>query len=148
MSQNLAPARAPAYNSTPHSKIRAIGVIILAQNHAATIAKCVQRLFAANSYSGWRNSLWIVVVADRCKDDTAKVAREALGSFGQVLEVSAHSRQAVLQVGAAAVMEHFGDVPRHTLLLASMEATADLPREWIDTQVESSNSPIGLASNS
>jgi hypothetical protein len=148
VSQKPASARAAACTPTrARSKIRAIGVVILARNHADTIAKCIQSLFAANSYAGWRNSLWIVVVADSCTDDTARIAREAIGSFGQVLEVCAHSRQAGLKVGAVAVMEHFGDVPRHTLLLSSMDATADLPQEWIDSQVKSSQAPIGLASN-
>jgi hypothetical protein len=145
VSQNVAPARAPAHtsNSSP-SRIQAVGIVIPAHNHAGTIAKCISSLFAANSQSGWHNSLWIVVVADACTDDTAKAAREALGAFGQVLEVSAQSRQAAHQIGATIVMEHFRDVPRHTLLLISTEATAELPRDWIDAQVKCSQSPMGL----
>jgi hypothetical protein len=119
---------------------------VLAQNHCTTIAKCIAGIFAANSYSGWHTSLWIVVVADGCTDHTAKVARGALGAFGQVLEVSAGTWQAAHRIGATAVMEHFPDVPRHTLLLTSMDATADLPRDWIDTQLQGAQSPVGLAS--
>jgi hypothetical protein len=104
-------------------------------------------LFAANSHCGWHNSLWVVVVADACTDDTAKAARNALGAFGQVLEVSTRSGQAAHQLGAATVMEHFRDVPRHTLMLTSTDATADLPRNWIEMQLQSSQSPIGLASS-
>jgi hypothetical protein len=104
-------------------------------------------LFAANSHCGWHNSLWVVVVADACTDDTAKAARNALGAFGQVLEVCTRSGQAVHQLGAATVMEHFRDVPRHTLLLTSTDATADLPRNWIEMQLQSSQSPIGLVSS-
>jgi hypothetical protein len=84
------------------------------------------------------------VVADSCTDHTAKVAREALGAFGQVLEVSAGSWQAAHEIGAATVMEHFPDVPRHTFLLTSTDATADLPRDWIDAQLQSAQSPMGL----
>jgi hypothetical protein len=91
--------------------------------------------------------LWIVVVADACTDDTAKVAREALGAFGQVLEVSARSRQAAHQIGSTTVMEHFRNLPRHTLLLTSTDATAELPRDWINTQLHSSGSPIALPSS-
>jgi hypothetical protein len=119
----------------------------MARNHSDTITKCIASIFAANSHSGWHNSLWIVVVADRCTDHTAKVARGALGAFGQVLEVSAGSWQAAHQIGAVTVMQHFPDVPRHTLLLTSMDAAADLPRDWIDTQLQEAQSPIGLASN-
>jgi hypothetical protein len=148
VSHNLAAVSAPAYPPTPSSsKIQAVGIVIPAHNHAGTIAKCISSLFAANSHSGWRNSLWIVVVADACTDDTAKAARNALGAFGQVLEVSTRSRQAAHQLGAATVMEHFRDVPRHTLLLTSTEVAADLPRDWIELQLQCSQSPIGLVSS-
>jgi hypothetical protein len=146
--KNPAPASAPAQTPTrSSSKIQAVGIVIPAHNHAGTIAKCISSLFAANSHSGWRNSLWIVVVADACTDDTAKAARNALGAFGQVLEVSTRSRQAAHQLGAATVMEHFRDVPRHTLLLTSTEVAADLPRDWIELQLQCSQSPIGLVSS-
>jgi hypothetical protein len=129
------------------SNIQAVGIVILARNHAEAIAKCISSVFAANSYCGWRNSLWIVVVADACTDDTAKAARLALGAFGQVLEICARSAQAAHQIGASVVIEHFRDVPRHTLLLTSTDATAELPRDWIDVQLECSQSPMGLTSN-
>jgi cellulose synthase/poly-beta-1,6-N-acetylglucosamine synthase-like glycosyltransferase len=148
VSHNLAAASAPAYPPTSSpSKIQAVGIIIPARNQSETIAKCIHSLFASNSHSGWRNSLWIVVVADACTDDTAKVARVALGAFGQVLEVSARSGQAAHQIGSRSVMEHFRDVPRHTLLLASADATAELPRDWIEAQLQCSGSPMALASN-
>jgi hypothetical protein len=120
---------------------------VLARNHCATIAKCIAGIFAAHSYSGWHNSLWIVVVADGSTDHTAKVARGALGAFGQVLEVSAGTWQAAHHIGATAVMEHFPGVPRHTLLLTNMDATADLPRDWIDRQLQGAQSPVGLETN-
>jgi hypothetical protein len=119
--------------------------VILARNHAQTIAKCIASIFAAHSYSGWRNSLWIVVVADRCTDDTAESARNALGAFGQVLEVCASSGQTAHRIGAGAVAEHFRDVARQTLLLTSTDATAELPRDWIDTQLKCSQTPTGLS---
>jgi len=148
VSQNPAPVSVPAYSpSRPPSKIQAVGVVIPARNHCETIAKCIHSLFASNSHAGWRQSLWIVVVADACTDHTVKVAREALGAFGRVLEVSARSRQAAHQIGSAAVLEHFRDLPRHTLLLTSTDATAELPRDWIEAQLQSSGSPIALASN-
>jgi hypothetical protein len=129
------------------SNIQAVGVVILARNQTEAIAKCISGLFAASSYSGWRTSLWIVVVAVSCTDDTAKAARAALGAFGQVLEICARSAQAAHQLGASVVIEHFRDVPRHTLLLTSTDATAELPRDWIDVQLQCSQSPIGLTSN-
>jgi hypothetical protein len=146
--KNLAPASAAALTPTRSaSKIQAVGIVIPAHTHAGTIAKCISSLFAANSHSGWRNSLWIVVVADACTDDTAKAALNALGAFGQVLEVSTRSRPAAHQLGAAIVVDYFRDIPRHTLLLTSTDATADVPRDWIDMQLQCSQSPIGLVSS-
>jgi hypothetical protein len=143
----LAPASA-AHTSAPlSSNIQAVGIVILARNQAEAIAKCIAGLFAANSYAGWHHSLWIVVVADACTDDTAKAARAALGAFGQVLEICARSAQAAHRLGASVVLEHFRDVPRHTLLLTSADATAELPRDWIDEQLKCSQSPMGLTSN-
>jgi hypothetical protein len=148
VSKNLASASVPAYGPTRSaSKIQAVGIVIPARNQAGTIAKCISSLFAANSHSGWRNSLWIVVVADACTDETAKAARNALGAFGQVLEVSTRSQQAAHRLGTATVMEHFHDVPRHSLLLTSTDATAELPRDWIEMQLQCSQAPIGLASS-
>jgi glycosyltransferase involved in cell wall biosynthesis len=126
------------------SKILALGIVIPARNQAGSIARCIDSLFAANSYSGWHNSLWIVVVADACNDDTAKVAREALGAFGQVLEICARSPQTAHQIGAALVIEHFADVPRHALLLTGTDAAADLPRDWVNRQLRFSETPTGL----
>jgi hypothetical protein len=139
VSQYLSSASVPAnlQRSRPPSKIEAIGIVIPAHNQVETIAKCIYSLFAANSYSGWHNSLWITVVADACTDDTARVARETLGAFGQVLEICAHSRQTAHQLGASVVLEHFRDVPRHALLLASTDASAELSRDWIDRQLKS-----------
>ena len=136
MSKNLARASGPAFGATRSpSKIRAVGIVIAARDQAATIPRCIAAIFAANSSSGWRNSLWIVVVADSCTDDTARAARDALGAFGQVLEVCACSAQAAHQIGAATLLEHFHGIPRHALLLTSADATVELPRDWIDIQL-------------
>jgi hypothetical protein len=148
VSKVLAPATAAAYApARSASNIQAVGIVILARNQAEAIAKCISGLFAANSYSGWHNSLWIVVVADACTDETAKAARIAVGAFGQVLEICARSTQAAHQLGASVVMEHFRNVPRHALLLTSTDASAVLPRDWVDNQLNCSKSPVGMASN-
>jgi hypothetical protein len=64
-----------------------------------------------------------------------------------VLEVCARSSQAAHRIGSTSIMEHFCDVPRHTLLLTSTDATTELPRDWIEAQLQCSGSPIALASN-
>ena len=146
VSQHLAPISTPAYTPAPRaaSKIEAVGIVLPARNESRAIEKCVMSIFAANSYCGWHNSLWIVVVADACTDTTAKVARDAVGAFGQVLEISAHSLQMAHRIGASAVMEHFERVPRHGLLIASADANMNVNRDWIDSQLRCSNVPAGL----
>jgi hypothetical protein len=114
------------------SRVEAIGVVIPARNQVATIAQCILGVFAANSYSGWRNALWIVVVADACTDETAKVARQTLGAFGEVLEVKARSLRTARRIGESALTEHFRHQPQHDLLLASTHADTHVPRDWID----------------
>jgi len=114
------------------SKMEAIGVVIPARNHVATISQCILGIFAANSYSGWRNALWIVVVADACTDQTAKVARQTVGAFGEVLEVTARSLRTARRIGEGALLEHFRHQPQHDLLLTSTQADTHVPRDWID----------------
>jgi hypothetical protein len=140
VSQLAAPTSALAYQPAPRlpSKIQAVGIVIPVRDQSNTIAKSILSIFAANSYSGWRNSLWIVVVADACTDDTARVARDAIGAFGEVLEVSARSPQTAHRIGASSVIEHFHDMPRHALLLASVEAGTEIRRDWMDTKLQCS----------
>jgi hypothetical protein len=148
VSQNLILASTAALPpARPPAKIQAVGIVIPTRNHASAIGKCIAGLFAANSCAGWRSSLWIVVVAHGSTDDTARIARQALGAFSQVLAISAHSRAAAYEVGADAVMDHFRDVPRHAVLLIGGDPTAQLPRDWIDKQLKGSQFPLGLASN-
>jgi hypothetical protein len=144
----IASSKAPLAKATARSpsEIEAIGIVIAARNHATDIARCVAGLFAANNHSGWHHSLWIVVVADGSTDENARMARQALGAFGEVLEISAQSRQVTHRIGAAAVIDHFRHIPRHSLLMTSSEATASVECDWIDQQIKASRSPYGLAS--
>jgi len=137
VSQLLAPNGSQAYRPAPHapSKIRAVGIVIAARDQSDTIAKAIRSVFAANSYCGWHNSLWIVTVADACKDATAKVARDAIGAFGEVLEVTARSLQTAHRIGTSSLIEHFRHVPRHALLLASMDAGTELRCDWMSSKL-------------
>jgi hypothetical protein len=137
VSQLAAPTRALAYHPVPRlaSKIQAVGIVIPARDQSHSITKSILSIFAAAGHSGWRNSLWIVVVADACTDATARVARDAVGAFGEVLEVSAHSLQTAHRIGASSVIEHFHDIPRHALLLASVDAGTELCRDWMNAKL-------------
>jgi hypothetical protein len=125
-------AAAPA-PSEP-SRIEAVGIVISARNQSSAIAACIHGIFAASSHAGWRKSLWIVVVADACTDATAKAARDALGAFGEVLEIAARCHPTADRIGVSAVMEHFHRMPRHALLLASIDAGTKLRADWFDVK--------------
>jgi hypothetical protein len=127
------PAAATVQRETPGhgSRIEAVGIVMPVTNGAA-VSQSIARIFAANSRSGWRKALWLVVVADTCTDDTARVARDMVGSFGEVLEVRAHSEDTARRLGAAAVFEHFHRKPRHSILLTYAQTGAELPVEWLD----------------
>src|SRR5260370_18488640 len=118
--QDPATSSDPAYRPELYmpSVIEAVGVVIPARNQADTIAQCILSIFSANSYAGWRNSLWIVVVADACRDRTAKVARDAVGAFGEVLEVAVHSSATERGIGAGTVLDHVHNTLRHPISLA------------------------------
>ncbi|HWY96778.1 MAG TPA: glycosyltransferase [Steroidobacteraceae bacterium] len=130
------------------SVIEAVGVVIPARNQADTIAQCILSIFAANSYAGWRNSLWIVVVADACRDKTVKVARGAVGAFGEVLEVAVQSSATARGIGAGTVLEHFHHKPRHSILLADTDADACVSSDWIDMQLKRQNASVGSIAHS
>lgn len=125
------------------SVIEAVGVVIPARNQADTIAQCILSIFAANSYIGWRNSLWIVVVADACRDKTAKAARDAVGAFGEVLEVAVQSGGTARRIGADTVLEHFHQKPRHAILLVNTDADTCVRRDWIDIQLKRQKAGVG-----
>jgi glycosyltransferase involved in cell wall biosynthesis len=113
------------------SRTEAVGIVIPAHNHAATISKCITSIFEASSFSGWQNALWIVVVADACTDQTAKVARRTIGAFGEVLEVTAQSLRTARRIGESTLLDHFRRRPRHAVMLASADADNRVPRDWI-----------------
>jgi hypothetical protein len=121
-------------SATPahRSQIEALGIVMPVGNGVAAVSRSIQQIFAASGRSGWRKAIWLVVVADACTDDTARVARQLVGAFGEVLEVRARSADAARRVGAAAVFDHFDRKPRHAILLTYAHAGVDLPVDWID----------------
>jgi hypothetical protein len=130
---SMSPSAADHVAAPGHtSKIEALGIVMPVGNGVTAVSQSIHQIFAANSRSGWRTAIWLVVVADMCTDDTARVARRLVGSFGEVLEVRAHSEDDARRVGAAAVFEHFHRKPRHTIALTYARPGVDLPEEWID----------------
>jgi len=71
-------------------------------------------------------------VADAWTDQTAKLARDTIGAFGEVLEVTARSLRTACRIGESTVLEHFRNQSRHALLLASADADTHVPHDWIE----------------
>jgi cellulose synthase/poly-beta-1,6-N-acetylglucosamine synthase-like glycosyltransferase len=119
-----------------------IGVVIPAQNEEASIEACVGSVRRACEYSGCRDSLWIVVVADTCTDRTANLARGAIGSFGEVIEARVRSAGSARRLGAKAVVDHFCTIDPRSIWLANTDADTCVSRDWIDVQLNLANDGI------
>ena len=112
-----------------------IGVVIPAQNEAGTIVDCVQSVLAAADHSHCHGSIWIVVVADGCEDETAELARRTIGPFGQTLEIDVNSPGMARRAGATAVLDHFRGIEPDSIWLANTDADSRVARDWIDVQL-------------
>lgn len=121
---------------TPRPGDWSIGVVVPAQNEAATIERCILSIRAAHDAVGRRDRLWIVVVADSCADDTAQLARAALDGCGEVLECAVRSAGAARQLGAAAVLAHFRNSPSMCTWLANTDADSHVPGDWLQRQLQ------------
>jgi cellulose synthase/poly-beta-1,6-N-acetylglucosamine synthase-like glycosyltransferase len=123
-----------------------IGVVIPARNEEATVQACIHSVLAASAYSRRAHSLWIVVVADSCKDMTSSVARNAIGPRGQVIEAGVQSAGAARRLGASAAIEHFGHIDARRLWLANTDADTCVCPDWIDVQLRWADAGIaGIA---
>jgi cellulose synthase/poly-beta-1,6-N-acetylglucosamine synthase-like glycosyltransferase len=119
-----------------------IGVVIPAQNEQATIAQCIQSVFAAAKHIGVRDALWIVVVADACTDATAEIARQSIGCYGQVITCAVKSAGTARKLGVNAALTHFYDVESHWIWLANTDADTCVPFDWIDIHLELANKGV------
>jgi cellulose synthase/poly-beta-1,6-N-acetylglucosamine synthase-like glycosyltransferase len=112
-----------------------IGVVIPAQNEEGTVAASVASVLHAAEYSGCKDSLWMVVVADSCTDRTAIIAGAAMGCHGEVIEARVRSAGAARRLGAKSVFEHFRAVDPRSIWLANTDADTCVSRDWIDVQL-------------
>lgn len=113
----------------------AVGAIIPARNEARTIRACIESVRAALQRSLYVRDAWIVVVCDSCTDDTADVARRALGDCGEVLVCGAASAGTARRLGVQLIKAHFANVPASRLWLANTDADTCVPRDWLTCQL-------------
>jgi glycosyltransferase involved in cell wall biosynthesis len=108
-----------------------VAVVIPARDEAGSIAACLRSVLAAATSAGVL--VEVTVVADRCTDATAAVARRVLRGAGQVIEVDVGSVGASRSTGSAAALDrlrvagHRAD--RSWLLATDADSTVGLG--WI-----------------
>jgi glycosyltransferase involved in cell wall biosynthesis len=113
----------------------AVGAVIPASNEEKTIGRCLRSILSAAERCARCESLWVVVVADSCSDQTVAIARRALGGKGEVIECAVQSPGSARRIGVRAVLQHFrGRDPKH-LWLANTDADTHVPENWLDTHL-------------
>lgn len=110
-----------------------VGVVIPAQNEETTIESCIRSVLG--SLARARVNHWVVVVADSCTDSTATRARRALGSAGEVMEVSLGSAGAARRQGVARVLRHWQSLDPSRVWLANTDADTRVSDDWIAVQL-------------
>lgn len=106
-------------------------MVIPARDEANGIAACVASV-RASLHRARPGAARIVVVADRCVDVTAEVARDALGLDGDVIEIDAGRVGAARRHGVERALEVLSPVaPADRTWLASTDADTVVPVEWV-----------------
>lgn len=108
----------------------AVGVVVPAHNEQLLLPACLASLRVAATQPGMP-VVRIVVVADRCSDGTAEIARAA---GADVLEVDLRSAGASRRRGLDAVIADAG-LPLEQLWLATTDADSTVPPEWFADQL-------------
>lgn len=106
-----------------------VGVVIPAHDEADDIAAAVTSVQRSLRRAMVTRSV-IVVVADACSDDTARVARGALGRSGMVVEIDARCVGIARSVGANAALGLLDASPESTWLLG-LDADSLAPPTWV-----------------
>jgi len=113
-----------------------VGVVVPANDEAERIGSCLaalRRSLTAVERQGVRHRT--VVVADACRDRTAREARAALAGWGEVVEVRVRNAGAARAVGVERLLERLAASPLERLWLASTDADTVVPDDWVARQL-------------
>jgi glycosyltransferase involved in cell wall biosynthesis len=116
-----------------------VGIVVPAHNEARLIAACLQSLVDAIGSADI--DAWIIVVTDRCDDDTASIAERLLGDRGAVCSSDGSTVGAARRLGAQVLVEHFCRAGATTdrIWLLSTDADTTVPRDWVSAHLRSAN---------
>lgn len=114
-----------------------VGVVVPARDEADRVEACLSSLrttLRASLRDGSCREARIVVVADRCHDDTASVARGALGPWDEVVEVDDGNVGAARRRGTCRLLEllgHGGRAASARTWLLTTDADTVVPVDWV-----------------
>ncbi|MGH9271179.1 MAG: glycosyltransferase [Ilumatobacteraceae bacterium] len=104
-------------------------VVVPARDEAGSVGACVRSIRVAGAVAGIE-SIDVVVVADSCRDDTARIARRAVGGQGMVIETDVGRAGAARAIGTTAGLART-TTPLHLLWTAHTDADSTVPPGWL-----------------
>ena len=108
----------------------ALAVVIPARDESALVERCLRSVLAARDAAA--RDIPIVLVADKCADSTAFLARSMLGV--DVIEIDGGNVGAARAAGVARALELL-DGPAEQSWIANTDADSAVPRNWITEQL-------------
>jgi glycosyltransferase involved in cell wall biosynthesis len=110
--------------------IRAVGVIVPAHNEQDLLPSCLASVHrASQALPG--TPVHLVVVADDCRDQTARAARRGGAS---VVTISARNAGAARAAGAREILRRTGHLDPANVWLATTDADTQVPARWLHQQ--------------
>ncbi len=117
------------------AEIRHVVTVVPAHNEERCVAASIESVIAAMKHLPEGTTGEIVVTADRCRDGTVALAREALGSSGTVVTLDAGNVGAARRLGVTDALSRNGEFDR-TTWIASTDADTVVPPNWLQLQLE------------
>ncbi|BAN03556.1 glycosyltransferase [Ilumatobacter coccineus] len=129
--------RFPPRRHQPAPTMSHIAVVVPARDEAASIGDCLDSINIARSQLPADVRSTVVVVADRCRDDTVRRALDRLaGRAGDVvIETDRGNAGAARQFGARCVLSDLVDDPSR-VWMANTDADTTVDPDWLTRQLE------------
>jgi cellulose synthase/poly-beta-1,6-N-acetylglucosamine synthase-like glycosyltransferase len=112
-----------------------VAVVIPARDEDRTIGACIRAVLRACDAAAGVDRAWVVVAADRCTDDTVRLARRALRGRGEVFECDWGSVGAARRSGVEFALAELRGVDPRRLWIANTDADTIVGKDWIDVHL-------------